>query len=692
MPGIQNRLELLNVPAHSVFVLCSVLVCVLFAVLSAQRAAAEETVALAPIVVTAKSADDNYQTGDVNPSLTPVFYHKINRSEFEGKAEDLAEVIEKEAGVQIRQSGGLGSFSSVSLRGSSADQVMIYLDGVLLNDGAGGGADLSNISLADVASIEIYRGMSPIQFDRASIGGAVNIQTIRTTPGLKTTASVGYGSFDTRKVSGFINHRPQKGDGKWDYLISGDYFSADNDFRFKNDNGTPENSEDDRWENRRNAGVDQFNLLARIGRDVSSDTRLDVIHKFFSKHQELPSWNNSAETKTDFSTDQHISTLKYVANDVSPFHFNTCSQIDYLFKTETYDDSKGHVGLGRQKNDYDTRRLSGKSFVEYQGEHHLLQCSAGINRETYTAKNLIFRKTTTRTRRISASAGLQDTVFLLDERLQITPGLRFLHVTDELEKAVDDKGNPVDGQELNDQYLMPQIGARLHVHPDVTFKANISRYHRIPSFYELFGDRGIFLGNPELKSEKGMNADVGFEIHKPFDQRLFKNCSGYGVFFVSRIDDLISRTYDARGIGKSDNISKAEIYGVECNLSLAVNDYVSLTGQYTWQDTENKSRVKTFNGRHLPGKFARSWLAKARFTFQNMVFNVAYICEDDMYYDTANLLPAKTKTEINADVSWVWRNIVLTLAAKNITNDNYEDFNGYPQPGRSYFCSLKYSI
>jgi outer membrane cobalamin receptor len=295
----------------------------------------------------------------VNTTVTPVFYHKINRKEFDGKVADLSEVIEKEAGVQIRQSGGLGSFSSVSLRGSSAEQVMVYLDGVLLNDGAGGGVDLSNISLADVQSFEIYRGMSPIQFDRASIGGVVNFQTIRATPGLKVTAAAGYGSFNTRKFTGFLNHRPEKWTGKWDYLISADSSSADNDFRFKNDNGTPENPDDDRWEKRHNAEVDQFNMLTRMGLDVCSDTRLDFINKFFSKNQGLPSWNNRAETETDFSTDQNISTLKWVADDVSPFHLNTCSRINYLFKTECYDDSKGHVGLGKQKNEYNTRRLSG---------------------------------------------------------------------------------------------------------------------------------------------------------------------------------------------------------------------------------------------------------------------------------------------------------------------------------------------
>ena len=684
MPDIRNCLLLCNVPAFLFLIICSAICCAAFPFF----AAAEEIVTLSPIVVTARSADDDYETGDVDTSTTPVFYHKISRSEFEGKVEDLAEVIEKQAGVQIRQSGGLGSFSSVSLRGSSAEQVMVYLDGVLLNDAAGGGVDLSNISLADVQFIEIYRGMSPINFDRASIGGVVNIKTTRTTPGLKSNVSSGYGSFRTQKYSGFINHRP----GKWDYLISGDYLSSDNNFRFKNDNGTPANPADDRWENRRNARVDQLNLLGRLGLEINPTTRLDFINKFFSKDQELPSWNNSDETETDFSTDQNISTLKWVMDDVSSLHLNTCTRIDYLLKTEVYDDSKGHVGLGNQKNEYDTRRLAGNAFVEYQAGNNVLQCTLGAQNETYTAKDKLSRQITNKSNRFSLNAGCQDTVFLMGQRLQITPALRFEHVNDELEKAVDAMGNPVKPEDVNGSYFMPQLGAKYRLSPGVTLKANLSQYHRIPSFYELFGDRGFFLGNPELKSEKGINADAGFEILELFDLFMLKSCSGYGVIFASRIDDLISRTYDARGIGKSDNISKADIYGAECNLTVEINPYVSLTGQYTWQDTKNDSEIMAFNGNRLPGKFRHSWLTRACFNYAGVSLTIEYISEDDMYYDTANLLPAETKSEINASLVWVRETILLSVEAKNIGNDNYEDFNGYPQPGRSYFCSVKYSI
>ena len=165
-------------------------------------------VTLDAVVVTAEKSDSDFQTGDVDTEQTPAFFSVIKREQFEGKMENLSEIIEKEAGVQIRQSGGLGSFSTVSLRGSSSEQVVIYMDGVPLNEASGGGVNLANISLSDIASVEIYRGITPVNFGKASVGGVINIKTLRAEKGLHASGGAGYGSFNARSLGAFINHKP----------------------------------------------------------------------------------------------------------------------------------------------------------------------------------------------------------------------------------------------------------------------------------------------------------------------------------------------------------------------------------------------------------------------------------------------------------------------------------------------------
>ncbi len=305
----------------------------------------KQAVQLDTVVVTAEKINEDYQTGDVDTEQATAHHTIIQRDYFEGKMETLAEVIEKEAGVQIRQTGGLGSLSTVSLRGANSDQVMIYLDGILLNDAAGGGVDLSNISLSDVESIEIYRGTTPINFNNASIGGVINIKTLKSNDGLHGHLKTGYGSFDSREISGLATYKP----GEWDTLLLTNYLASKNDYEINNNNGTPLNPDDDRSEKRNNADFSQYNVLAKFGYDFTDRNRIDIVNQGFLKDQNLPAWNNSSTANASLDTKRNISSVKFTADDIGALHLNTSTKFSYLYKNEIYEDRHSTIGRGNQQ-------------------------------------------------------------------------------------------------------------------------------------------------------------------------------------------------------------------------------------------------------------------------------------------------------------------------------------------------------
>src|SRR3989338_7101603 len=94
-----------------------------------------------------------------------------------GFAQTVPQILERAAGVHLSSYGGLDDFSAISIRGSTSDQVLIYLDGVLLNSAQGQMVDLSFIPLDVVESIEIYRGGSPGKIVDSTPGGAITIHT-----------------------------------------------------------------------------------------------------------------------------------------------------------------------------------------------------------------------------------------------------------------------------------------------------------------------------------------------------------------------------------------------------------------------------------------------------------------------------------------------------------------------------------
>lgn len=651
----------------------------------ASAASEKKAVTLDTIVVSAGEGR-RVQTGDVIPEESTGFISVIERDAFEGKMEDLADVLQNEAAVQIRQSGGLGSFSTVSIRGASSEQVMIFMDGVLLNDASGGGVDLGSISLSDVEAIEIYRGVTPINFGNASIGGVINIRTLRAKEGLHASATAGYGSFNTRKFSGFVNHKP----GKWDYLISGGYLGSDNDFKFLNDNGTEWNLADDTWEKRNNAQFDEGNILAKFGCDVTDTLRLSVVNQWFSKKQGLPSWNNNPKTDASFQTDRNITTLSLLANDISPLGLNTRTTFDFSHKYELYDDSQGQIGLGKQKSRYLTDRYGGEFFVEWLSNWNIMSFMADFHHETYDPKDLLTHRDQNESARDFLSIGLQDSVLLWDDRVTITPALRYTSVHDDLKSAGSAFGAATSARTRDEDYWSPQIGLKYRPLAWLTLKGNLARYAREPSFLELFGDRGFIIGNADLNAEQGINFDAGCEVNWLTRNEWLNGFSVHAAYFGSNVEDLITFVYDSRGIGRAENISKSRIRGVESRISIDFLKYFRFTGNVTWQDPTNESQVKAFSGKKLPGKWENAYVGRIEGAFSGLKAYVECIRETGMYYDSANLLPAKDKTLFNAGISYLFDAFLFSLEGANLGNDPYEDFNGYPMPGRAFNFTVGY--
>ena len=132
---------------------------------------------------------------------TSTFATTIDTSEATAKVRSVADVLSESVGVQVRRFGGLGAFSTVSIRGSTPNQVEVYLDNVLLNNANAGLVDLGSVPLDNVDHIEIYRGFAPLQLGAGSIGGAINLVTRPVAGATTNSASFSYGSFDTRKIS-----------------------------------------------------------------------------------------------------------------------------------------------------------------------------------------------------------------------------------------------------------------------------------------------------------------------------------------------------------------------------------------------------------------------------------------------------------------------------------------------------------
>lgn len=112
-------------------------------------------------------------------------------------------------GVSVSQNGGPGSLASVSIRGSSANQVAVFIDGIRVGSATTGTAEWADLPTSAFDRVEVISGPAAATFGADAVGGVVQLFTNHaSSQPNQTTISSGGGSnktFDTQiRTSGSV--------------------------------------------------------------------------------------------------------------------------------------------------------------------------------------------------------------------------------------------------------------------------------------------------------------------------------------------------------------------------------------------------------------------------------------------------------------------------------------------------------
>lgn len=125
----------------------------------------------------------------------------IDREEIERAGQStLVELLQRQPGIEIFSNGGAGKNSSIFLRGTNADHVVILVDGLRINSATAGTTSVEHIPLSQIEHIEILRGPASSLYGADAIGGVIQIFTRRSDGSPHVTAFAGYGSHQTRRA------------------------------------------------------------------------------------------------------------------------------------------------------------------------------------------------------------------------------------------------------------------------------------------------------------------------------------------------------------------------------------------------------------------------------------------------------------------------------------------------------------
>ena len=629
------------------------------------------------------------------------FTEVIDAEKFRGKYTSLTDVLEREAGVRVRRFGGLGSYSTLSIRGSNANQVRIYVDGVPLNNAQGGEVNLSDLSFDNLEKIEIYKSGSSPGFSGSAIGGTVNLVTSKSSRKPSTRFIVSGGSLNTIKMS--ASHNASVNNVR--YTLFAQQEKSDQNFTFRNNNGTYFNQIDDFDDKRRNAQFNRYNFTGNVSFDVRQTT-ITLLNDFNYRQNGIPGPGSNQTKKVEREYLRNTSSLGTSTKSLLFTNLNLDTRLFYTGARDHLFDplSEFSSGTPNSKADIQQYGLHLLPSLYLLGSNQILRFMLALERETFKRdrRNKFDEVVdfSTRKFRHHTTWQIQDEIRLLDKRLTLTPTIqqelyidRF-NSQDSLFQNTQSDSNKKTTQYTN--YRMGLLGVIYkNTENTFSFKSNIARERRIPDFLELFGERGSVIGNLSLKPERSVNMDAGFVYDT---QRQNIKFTGSIAYFQKRITDMILFVPNSQFTLRPENIDSASIKGIEFTQNLTLFERWKVESNYTYQKAINTSDTTYLKGKYLPLRPVNEWHGSISRRFDKFELGLENIFIGAVFKDRANEYQNYQPARWLHNIFFTYyikrsteednREFLLTLEVKNITDKRAEDIVGYPLPGRIWYGTL----
>ena len=614
------------------------------------RVSGENPLAMEPVVVTATVAPT-----PLGRTTAPVTV--ISREEIEAQqVESVTELLRQVPGVHIDQQGARGGISSVYLRGSKPNLVIVMIDGIKVNDptnSRGGSFDFSTLSTDSIERIEIVRGPLSAVYGSDAVGGVINIITRHGEGAPSGSGEVEAGRFDHYRTllqtGGTL--------GIVDYAVSGSYL----------DNGRP-------VEGSRFVGEAVY---ANVGVQPIEAIKLRWVLRYADSHSHaFPDSSGGPDLAVRRSVDRReadeLTTGITLQHTLLPWwEYNI--QLGLYDRQEHLNSPGVAPGIGNPAGippniTDNTFRRSDVMVRHLFSVAHGVQFAVGGEGqfEDGTSNGSVFVGKV-----IPNNFALSRTILspFVEAQLSPVPGLLV------------QGGVRVDVPQNFATRASPRVGVSYTLDTThTTFRTNWGKGFKLPSFFSLSNP---LVGNPALEPETSQSVDGGVS------QALWGQRVTLGVtYFYSEFFHLID--FDPvkfRLVNRSQVIEQ----GVEMSLSARPWPSLSVTTHLTYLQTNIQGTTQQL--RNLPkwrGGFAIQWLPRPDLDLSLHTVVVGELLDFSI---PTGVRPLDAYARVDLAVTWTinthWK---LFLAVDNLFDTVYHEFIGFPGPGISPRAGVRASL
>ncbi|WP_163834244.1 TonB-dependent receptor domain-containing protein [Spartinivicinus ruber] len=590
-------------------------------------AATEEPVVLDEIIVTPTLTPTTLAN-----SLAPITLFTREAIE-KSQAQDLPELLKRVPGLDIRQTGGIGSNTSIFSRGTATKHTLVLIDGIRINQPSSGTPQISLIDLDLVERVEIVRGPKAAIYGAAAMGAVINIITRKDTD--KTLApelNITRGSHKTEKYAGGIS-------GK----IEDTFYSLK--LGYHNTEGFNRRTDDSLKEN---DGYRNNSINAYLKHNFSEKTSLSA-YLFQNKGETELDFGGQNNQFTEFTIQTIGTELTHQFNDSLDLKLGVSQSKD--FSDFLNEDNSSPSQL-------DIKSYSRVAHLNWKlNEHHLL--TTGYE---YIDDHIVGSTSLTKRSRYNHAYFIQDQITYGNH--DIILGLRY------------------ENNEQFGHHLSKQFSYGYWFNDDLQVIASYGESFASPTFNDLYlpdtPGPTIYRSNPNLNPEEAKHYELALKG--------FSDSSSWRIsLFETQIEDLIdNKNIPNSNIIQRQNIRRAEIQGFEAELVtelLGWNYTTSLTlidPRDEDTDTTLRARSKQLVNMSLNKTWNRYTLGVEWF-LQGKRHNVSGR-EDLPGFGTVNLLQSYKLTD---DITLQWK-------INNIFDKDYETNKDFEEDGINTLVSLIY--
>ncbi|MDG4477081.1 TonB-dependent receptor plug domain-containing protein [Thiovibrio frasassiensis] len=584
----------------------------------------------------------------------------ITAQEIEAKQQlTVEEVLKSAPGLNVVANGGLGTNTSVFIRGADAKNTLVLVDGIMFNDPseANRGANLANLTTDNIERIEIVRGPMSVLFGSNATAGVINIIT-------------------------------KKGKGRPGYYLGGEAGSHGTWKSYAGSSGA----------------VERFNYALSLSRTEAqgfstADDKNDRIPHAHGTTSEKDGWRNttfSGKAGYLLTPDCDISALARSMNsrvDLDSTVSGYLQDNKIGSPQEKYIDSKELLSKFNVHNRFMDGELDANLYYQHTGKERIIINDSG--RSLYNGD--------------SSEVGWQGTVTPVTANT-VTLGLSYF--AEEMDSSggfivIDKQTATVTSSWLQDQISLGEranvvVGARIDDHDrfgsaetyrvapsylfaatGTTLKGAYGTGFRAPSLFELYAPG---YGDSTLEAEKSTGWDAGVEQELP-GERLTVGIT----YFQARFDNLIQ--FDTTTWKYSQATGESTTRGVESFARFSPSTALEVTLAYTYTDTEDAGGVRLTRRPLSKGSLSTSYRFSEKLRTNAELLWVGERDENGTAKDkdgnrVSTLAPY---TVVNLAGSYaLTASLDVYGRIDNLFNEQYEEAWSYATPGLSCYGGLKY--